>query len=486
MANEMHRARLIPTTGIGSEREAEQRATSALLAVMTIVRDFSVAVLAPLGASRAKKAQVEAFTEVEISLQDGSKVRPDGLVRVTYGSSVWTALVEVKTRDNELDADQLNSYLAAAREVGADKVVSISNEIGVAGSHPTAGLKVRSNSRITVDHLAWTELLAEAIQCKVHTGVEDPEQAWILDELIRYLEHPSSGALAMNDMGASWVEVRDGARESTLRRGSGAVEDVSAKWGQLTQYLAIRLQSETGAEVDRLLPRSQRDPKARLSHLASRLIEAGTLSDRIRISGAVGDIELTADLRARRLTAAVEVPTPGDKRGRGSISWLVRQIGRSADPSLLIESYAPHARTPMVATLGEVLGNPDVLVPEAKDISRFVLTYRSEMGNARKTGSRKPGFIDTVLAIVDKLYVEVVQEITPWTPRAPQVKRVERNDTEPQPSKSLDDHAEPAEPEPRISTPPSGSRTSSAPDAPSQPTAPFGWSRSQHDEHPHS
>ena len=92
MASEMQRARLIPTSGIGSEREAEQRATSALLAVMTIVRDFSIGVLTPLGASKAKKAQVEAFTEVEIALPSGAKARPDGLLRVTYGSSIVVGL----------------------------------------------------------------------------------------------------------------------------------------------------------------------------------------------------------------------------------------------------------------------------------------------------------------------------------------------------------------------------------------------------------
>ena len=440
MTGEMQRARLIPTTGIGNDREAEQRATSALLAVMTIVRDFSIEVLSPLGASKARKAQVEAFTEVEIVLPDGSKVRPDGLLRVTYGSTVWSALVEVKTGENELQADQLNNYLVAAKEIGADKVISISNEMGVAGAHPTAGLKVRSNSRVTVDHIAWTELLGDAIQCKVHAGVDDPEQAWILDELIRYLEHPSSGALAMNDMGTSWVEVRDGAKESALRKTSEPVQDVASKWGQLTQYLAIRLQAETGADVSRILPRSQRDPKARLSHLTEQLANEGVLSDRMRIAGAVGDIEVVADLRARQVTATVEVPAPGDKKGRGSVSWLIRQLGNAA-PNLIIDSYAPHARTAVSSTLQEARVDPEVLVPEAKDINRFVLTYRSEMGQARKAGGRKPGFIDSVVIIVERLYAEVVQDITPWTPPAPQVKRIERHDTEPQPTKNSEaDH----------------------------------------------
>jgi len=436
MTAEMQRARLIPTSGIGNELEAEARATSALLAVMTIVRDFSIATLSPLGASKAKRAEVEAFTEVEVLLPNGNKVRPDGLIRVSYGSANWSALVEVKTGDAELKADQLNGYLIAAREIGADKVISISNEIGIAGAHPTPGLNVRSNSRITVDHLAWTELLGEAIQCKVHAGVEDPEQAWILDELIRYLEHPASGALAMNDMGGAWVEVRDGAKESTLRKGSGPVEDVATKWGQLTQYLAIRLRSETGADVSRVLTRNQRDPKARLASLAAQLADEGILSDRLRIAGAVGDIEVVADLRASRLTASVEVPAPGDKKGRGSVSWLVRQISETAHPDLVVDSYALHARTPTTATLGDVLIDADCVVPESKDINRFQLTHRLEMGRARKAGGRKPGFVDSVTSVVEHLYADVVQHITPWTPSAPQVKQIERRDTEPQPSKN--------------------------------------------------
>jgi len=80
--SEMQKARLIPTTGISGTKEAEQRATSALLAVITIVNDFSKKLLTPFGAPKAKRAVTEAFTEVEIKLDDGRKVRPDGLIRV--------------------------------------------------------------------------------------------------------------------------------------------------------------------------------------------------------------------------------------------------------------------------------------------------------------------------------------------------------------------------------------------------------------------
>ena len=76
------RARLIPVAGIKGDREAEQRATSAFLAVLSIVRDFSQELLTPMGASSAGKATVDTYTEVSMEAT-GESVRPDGVIRVT-------------------------------------------------------------------------------------------------------------------------------------------------------------------------------------------------------------------------------------------------------------------------------------------------------------------------------------------------------------------------------------------------------------------
>jgi hypothetical protein len=91
-------ARLIPTSGINGAEEQERRATSALLAVMAVVKEFSRAVLGPLG---APAGVVETYIEVPFMLGE-KRLYPDGLIRVTRGSKTWTALVEVKTGRNEL------------------------------------------------------------------------------------------------------------------------------------------------------------------------------------------------------------------------------------------------------------------------------------------------------------------------------------------------------------------------------------------------
>ena len=110
-----HQARLIPTSGIAGADEQERRATSAVLAVMSVVREFSKAVLGPLG---APAGTVETFVEVPFLLGE-KRCQPDGLIRVSRGGRTWTALVEVKTGKNDLQIEQLDNYLDVAREQGS-------------------------------------------------------------------------------------------------------------------------------------------------------------------------------------------------------------------------------------------------------------------------------------------------------------------------------------------------------------------------------
>lgn len=114
-----HEARLIPTSGINGPDEQERRATSALLAVMTSVREFGRALTQPLG---APAGQVLAYIEVPFA-QGEAKVIPDGLLRVCRGSKTCTALVEVKTGTNESEVQQLENYLDVAQEQGFDALV---------------------------------------------------------------------------------------------------------------------------------------------------------------------------------------------------------------------------------------------------------------------------------------------------------------------------------------------------------------------------
>lgn len=419
------RARLIPTSGIRGTQEAEQRATSALLAVIGVVCEYSRDLLGDLGASKAKTADVATFVEVVIKMSDGTKVRPDGLINVTYGKKSWTALVEVKTGSATLEADQLNRYLDAAKLIDADQVISISNEVGIAGEHPTPGLKVRSNSKVKIHHFSWSALLASAIRCREHTGVSDPEQSWILSELIRYLEHPSAGVTDFSDMGPNWGSVRSGVRKGTLQKSSSGLDEIATKWDELIRHLTLRLSAQTGADVSHVLPRAQQNARDRLNVLRTSLLEDGCMSSVLRIPNTVGDVTITADLRSGQVITDVAVDAPGDRKARGSIGWLTRQL-KDAPGDLHLEAFAKYARSPEAASLSDVFGDPVVLLDDSQtDIVRFRLASHRDAGRNRRNGGKSPGFIESVNAAFDEFYELVVQRIDAWTEPAPKIRTID-------------------------------------------------------------
>lgn len=421
---EPERARLIPVSGIKGQTEAEDRATSALLAVLSVVRPFSMALLGPLGATRAKSARVEAFIQPVIDVDDGT-VRPDGLIRVSVGKRVaYEALVETKTGTAKLDAAQINTYLDAARAAGVDAVVTISNEIAPApGVHPTDGLRVRSNSKVAVHHLSWMLIMSEAVKEHAHRGVDDPEQAWILEELIRYMSHPKSGVLDFADMGDNWTAVRDGAVEGSLSRNSPEAVEVCQRWDQLLRVAALRLGTEIGSDVTEVIPRAhQQNPRLRNKEFVQSLCADGTLTGVLRVPDAIADISVTADVRTSRLILQTSFGAPNDRTPRAAVVWLTRQL-KAADGSLLVDSYARKAKHPVTASLEELRDDPRNGLGPAKQMpARFHLRYSAPMGQGRRS-TRKKGFIDSVLDAVIGFYGDVLQDLKPFVPSAPAIDR---------------------------------------------------------------
>ena len=420
------RSRLIPTSGIGSEKEAEVRATSALLAVLSIVRPLSKALLDPLGASKAQNATVDTFVEIPFKTPTKNS-RPDGLIRVQYGRKPpWTALVEVKTGDATLDPEQLNAYWDLAREHGYDAVVTISNEMSPApGVHPTSGLKVRGNSKVKIHHWSWFSILTTAAVERDHRGVDDPEQGWILNELIRYLEHPSSGALAFGDMGENWTTVRDAARDGTLTKRTDGAADIANRWDQLLRYLSLRLSTDTGASVHQVLSKAHRDnPQKRTADLVDTLCTQGTLAGTIRIPNAAGDVDLSADIRAQRISASTQLEAPTDRGSKARVTWLMRQLADAPD-GLVVESWAKNARNATATVpLARLREDPALAAPtEAGEIVRFRLLLSGEMGRNRRSGGRSPSFVEALETLLLRMYEQALQGIHPWVPAPPKVER---------------------------------------------------------------
>lgn len=427
-----HVARLIPTSGINGADEQERRATSALLSVMSSVKEFGRALTSPLGAPAGR---LETFIEVPFSLGE-KKIFPDGLIRATRGKREWTALVEVKTGTNALQTEQLENYLDVARDNGFDALITISNEIPASvEQHPTPVDK-RKLKKVALHHWSWSEVLTHAVMQKEFRGVADPDQAWVLGELIRYLEHPRSGALSFEDMGANWVEVRESVASGTLRQTDKSAIEVAGRFDALIRFACLQLGRKLGAEVTPILSREEAsNPASRTTSLVSSLVASGAMTASIRIPNAAAPLEVHANLRASKITCHFDIDAPREGKPTTRVNWLVRQLKETPE-TVRIEAFALRAREGTAEILRDVRTTPALLVADPKkELKSFRVAQIHTLGSKR--GAGRGSFIDSMLKAIDTSYSDIGQSLKSWTASPPRVRSEREVELDPSVNASL-------------------------------------------------
>ncbi len=350
---------------------------------------------------------------------EGVRCYPDGLIRLTRGTNTYTALVEVKTGTNPLEAQQLENYLDIAREQGFDALITISNETPAqAGQHPTKVDK-KKLKKMALHHYSWSQVLSEAVMQKEHHGVADPDQAWILGELIRYLEHPRSGALEFDDMGPSWVPVREGVGAGTVRATDKAAIEVAARFDALLRYVSLRLGRRLGTDVTPALSRREMaDPSLRAQAVVASLADTGILKGAIRIPSTIGPLTIASDLRAGKTTCYVDVDAPKEGKSLTRVKWLIRQLSAAPD-TVRVEAFVTHSHgAGTTALLRDVREDPSRLISDPKrELRSFRIALTTPLGSKRGRG--RGAYIDSMLGAVDTFYGDVLQRLKAWSAAPP-------------------------------------------------------------------
>jgi hypothetical protein len=414
-----HPARLIPTVGIKGQEEQERRATSSLLAVMRAVPEFGHALLKELGAP--KSPMIQTFAEVRFKDAGGKMVIPDGAIVCERGQKIWTCLVEVKTGKAPLRDEQVNAYLDVARTNGFDGVLTISNQITASSAESPVTVDKRKLGKRGLWHFSWWRVITEAIVQNRYRGISDPDQAWILGELIAYLDSEASGAGGFEDMGDKWVTVRKAAHDGTLRSNMAEAREIAERWEEFTQYMCLGLSQDLGRTVTAPRPRNSTSQGIRDAHL-KRLADDGALQAVLRVPDAVGDITIEADLRARRTRTSVVVEAPKEGRAKPRLNWMLRQLTDAPD-DLRVEVGFPNARQTTSELLGAAREQPELLL-HPQDPSRppraFQLTLARQMG--QKRGKAEGSFVRETRAQTFDFYRDLVQDLKAWQARAPKLR----------------------------------------------------------------
>ncbi|MFD5266582.1 TerD family protein [Streptomyces sp. NPDC058335] len=406
-------ARLFPVSALKSDRDRETRATSVLLSVMAQVPEFGRRLTAGFGAPAGR---METFTEVPLPHGDTPR-RPDGVIRVERAGKLWTALVETKTNGNALRSDQVQAYMDIAARRGYEAVITLSNDVALEG-RPLVDVKIdgRRKHKVALRHLSWAEVTHHAQLLIGHEGVGNTAHAWLLKELLHYLQHENSGCHGFQNMGSAWVPVRRGIDDETLCQGDPRALEVVESWERLIRQVSLGLGGGLGQKV---LPvqRARRgtDPADRRARMADQLCAEGKLEAELRIEGTPGVLAVGADLRTGRLRTSIEVPAP--EQGY-PLTWAKRLVRRLAEApaDLHVETLVEEETGGPRGTLEKLRPEPADLLPRnGAKITGFRLTLIKGMGSGR--GNAESGFIRSVDDAVQRFYGTVVVHLEHPAPR---------------------------------------------------------------------
>jgi hypothetical protein len=418
-------ARLIPTV---ADSKKEERATSSLLASFMVVPIFAKEVLADVGAPVGKRLKITCFTEVTFKASDnGKKPRPDGLIVITHGSKNWTALVESKIGNSELTKDQVENYLDLARQHGINSVITISNQFATTPTHHP--VKVAKNKLRSVDlyHFSWLSLKSKAVLLTGNKRIDDPEQAFILSELVRYLDHESSGVSSLTKMPSYWKDVCNSIQQgTTLNKSCEPIEHSVSGWHQLLRHLSLNLSVAIGQPIKIALSRAQeKNPELKFLEDCSHLSKESSLCAEFDIPNAASRLFFTADFLRRTINISMKLEAPKDKsKATASINWITRQLKGENIENVSVRAYWPK-RIPMTAaTLLEVTEDPSIIIPTGtRDLPTFLEVIRIIDLSARFKGAKT--FVEDSSKEFPLFYQDVGQHLSKWVAKAPKVKETE-------------------------------------------------------------
>jgi hypothetical protein len=423
------KARLIPVV---ADTSKEVRVVSIVLAAMTAVPDLAKVLLGSIGQSIGVRSNLHCFTEVEFKkCLEEKKCRPDGYVLVDgKRGEPWSCIVEAKIGRNELDADQIAQYAAIAKLNGIDAIITISNQFTALPTHHPLRIAKSALKGVELYHWSWTSIVTHIMLLAGDMGVEDQDQQYILEEVLRYLSHESVGITRFDRMNAEWKDLVSKVQSGApLSKSDTEVERSVAAWEQVTRNASLLMTQKIGTQVRLVLSRAHtEDPALRLRDDCELLVNDNQLRCALDVPDAAAQIRVGADLQRRSISISMELSAPKDKqRASSRINWFIRQLSKSIPDDLYVRSRWPGRAGDTQVSLTEARENPSSLERGREGMvpnSFEVLLVRDLAG--KFSGAKT--FIEALEEAVPHFYEQVGQHLRPYVATPPKLKEAGQGD----------------------------------------------------------
>ncbi len=423
--------RLLPSVSIRSEREAEIRATASLLAMIRAVSEFGRTIVRHAGGPAGR---LSCYTEVPCQLDRGNglppeDLRPDGLVQAVRGKSRWKALVEVKVGNTPLDPEQIEKYHRLARQEDADALISISNQPALPDGRPPVPLDGRRLRSVPVFHFSWERLLSEAQMLSRKKAVSDPDQKWMLDEWIRYVDDPTSCIIVPPDLGSKWNDVLRAARTGSLAASTTELTLVAGHWMGFLRKASLRMSAKLGVDVQMRIAKKERDdPDIYLHRLVSEAVDDGTLSGVLKIPDAAGNLLIDVFLHSRSVRYGLTMSAPTEGRQTTRVNWLAKQLrGLDILTDLQITANWSARGLTTTAPAREFIRDSGLLLIDRAGAAlnkelhprSFGIHWTTKLKACR--GRSSAPVLEGISEELERFYRQIVENLEPYVPPAPRL-----------------------------------------------------------------
>lgn len=408
---------LIPTLKTGDEMAL----TSIFLSSLRLVNEFRGGIFKDIKLSRTGKL----YYYTEVVFPEISPNRIDGMIiNVTSGSIKEVAFFEMKSKNNSIDKNQVETYIGIAKKLGVQTMVTVSNEFVSDPSH--SPIQIRIPKSIALYHLSWTYLLTrgQLLLFKNDFNIKDEDQIEIMREVLSYLESPLSGVLGFMQMKAGWKEVCEYVKAGKkLRINDANVEEAVLSWHEEEKDMALLLSRKLGV----LVKSSVKNPNSLKTDI-KKLVNSSVLLGSLSVKNSVSDIKIKLDIEKRTVSMSVKIIPPLDKGTVAKNSWIVKQLENCSKKSELIfedirkniwlESDIKFARENLKIKLAEL----DELneLTKGKELQAYHITYLCDFGLSFAS-------VKKFITLMDKMsldfYEAAVQNMTNWNKPAPKLER---------------------------------------------------------------
>ena len=405
------RAKLFP---IVADTNRENRLLSIFLALLPHMPVLARNLFATIGLRVGERTKIECWSEVVPTQGEHLNKRPDGLIVVKTSKTTWSALVEAKIKKNPLDEEQVTKYLEVAKDSGIDAVITISNQFVARADHSPVKVPKLLLKKTDLFHWSWTYIQT---QCETLSRdmIEDSEQAFMLAEFLRLLEHKDTGVERFTSMSQGWKElVQTVANQGALKKNSSEVEDCVGCWYQEERDLCLQLSRHVGDSVQSVIGRKlASNPITRLKDGISRLVDEKILYSAFRIPDCAADIEVCAHLMARTLTYGMKLKAPLNRQStKARVNWLLRMLPEH-DPRLVVRAHWPGRAEPTDKPVGELRDDPLAIQTEKSDAKphSFEVLLIDDLGSVFPSRRK---FIERLEENITQFYDLVVQHLRAW------------------------------------------------------------------------